>query len=1619
MYLHLCVLKAKLILVFLFCSMCLGFVKAQRHSVVAFTVEDSILSDTYSVIRKIAHSSADSVYKEFESVWNSLNQEQMSLFFGVSQKMFKQSYLPKPHYKDFYLALIYAVKIKSLSADKITNFLSITNRSISEYSKKQVANFFLVSGSFFQKDLIYESKFNSVAVLGGSFSFKYAQSESSSEETVEESGFSVEDTSLNDDAEWDDSESWSDKENWDEDEGWSDEESWDQDERGMGKDLLEEELSANQFIPKNILPTLEGPYIEFEGVELRIASLYDTLTVSKTQGQILLTNNHFIGKEGKTDWSSVGMDKLKVYCTFAEYSFYTPIPKLQAEKVKFHHDELLNEPIEGLYEHYSRRDNRSIQAIYPAFKSYHATGVCDLKNGVRFSGGFTIRGSKISSASFSNTQSVIEVVKKGTRKFIAKSSKPFSLGDSIITNLQSGITIYKTENDSITHPAVSFRYHTTNNRLNITRKKGYYKNIPFNDLYFNVDIYAEYLTWNILEDSIDLGILNAKKKIPFVAQSIDFYSNHIFQKLRGLYNFHPLRFLTHYAKKINKQYFTTEELTQYFMLSRYSKKSYEKGLYDKTYGLLKGAMIYLHALGFVDYNPQKDLIKMTYKGQLYASASKKRRGADYDNLKITSRIDSVANATIHLGRKEMTIRGIRDFTVNDSLNVYIKPEQGVVVMKANRSMDFNGRIVAGKFVIDGRNFILDYKDFKVQMPEVDSLFFIVTDTSEELTDALYSSNNIVNTGGVLYISEPYNKSARIKNAAYPKLDANAGGQIIFDENLLDGSYKDRVYIDIDPFKIDSATINNSTAISLKGSFISSNILPDFEEDIFIKADNQLGFERNAPPEGYPLYVDKGRFYEKIAMGGSGLIGNGKITYLSGSFQSENFIFYPDSVYAQKSNGTISEGAFGNAFYPKVKLKNSRIRWFPYADKMELRSTNESFEMFDNAHHYRGFLYYTPEGITGKGRLNHELFAVQSPLFTFNQDSYTAERSGFKVYSQGFKPSLIFTKQADVKHNLSQQVIEISKYKDADGGIALPFAEYNTSIRKGTWDIEGQLITFSTPTQNELMHFTSTASEENPLTFKSQSATYNLQDYSLNIGGVANIKVANVNIFPGNGKLLIREGGDIEELSNASLELNAENHNFLLKNGNIKILSGEEFTGKAWYDYVNDVLDTSQILFNHFETNKITQAKKNKQDLVKDDLQTYQTIAQAEVSNNTGYIKIIDGIYFRGQVELVDTRKNLKFDGEIRLTLERDMNHWFSYQTNNEDTNIYILIDDQITDIETKEKLQVGLYLDQIEKRLYCALLENQLGWRNNVALFAPKGGLRFDAATNAYIINPLNKEKGESFRGNTLSYNYQKQYITLEGSLPLIPLDNPLYISFSGVGHAYPKKQDFYLNTMMLFQPQMPTKAYSEMSGDFSQDLTNTYEINDNPDTLFIKLAQILSEPLMEEYLAQAQGEYFPPVDYIDTYIGLSEVKLKWSDEYKSFYNTGEIKMSNILGKEIEAKIEGYIEIPKVSENNAINIFLRSASEEWYFLKIEKNKLQALSSNSYFNLLSGLKTVDFEEVYGFVYSFRSNYLLLEDPIDLKEPEELEKQDGKDKESQEEEEVAQELEETEEEEDDGF
>jgi len=261
---------------------------------------------------------------------------------------------------------------------------------------------------------------------------------------------------------------------------------------------------------KPIAKPVSGPVIKFETMDLEILSQYDTLKITGTIGKLELAAYSFHGTGGKTDWSGEGLPANDVFCELDNYEFNTRSPALSAKYCKLTYKSKTDGTVLGNFEYKSERRSKKEYSQYPKFTSYYADAVVkNLAKEVTYKGGCSLVGRRFTSVNLSNSPSKITINKGGKKKFEASSKQEFIFSDSLITNPLTQVRIFMRGNDSlyIDHIGAQLRYNIGTGLLRARKERHEYRYTPFFDSYHRMEIFADYVEWNVTQDSMTIAML--------------------------------------------------------------------------------------------------------------------------------------------------------------------------------------------------------------------------------------------------------------------------------------------------------------------------------------------------------------------------------------------------------------------------------------------------------------------------------------------------------------------------------------------------------------------------------------------------------------------------------------------------------------------------------------------------------------------------------------------------------------------------------------------------------------------------------------------------------------------------------------------------------------------------------------------------------------------------------------------------------------------------------------------------------------------------------------------------------------------------------------------------------
>lgn len=1551
-------------------SVAAGIAVAQNNSA-PLLFPDSV----QAALVKLNNPAAAKAGADFVAQWNNLNpvvQQQIRAQVGELRNRGLQT---RPYLLSYATALNNAVTIEQIDAGGLAKYLEVSDKVIRQASAEAVERFFSRSAVFFVNHALHAGKSNRLYALNGRYEFDYI--------APPEPVFEDEPISL--------------------DEPWTPLDTWEEP-LEQGSQPVDPN-SIPYWITPPLPPYVEGAVIRFESTDLVIATTYDSAALKGTKGMYAFEVNTFIGSEGVFGWSPALLNPDSVYVSFTEYFFDVSKPEILAEATFLNYVGKTPGRIAGQFEFRTQSRRDSTASSYPRFKSYLSNLMIEGLGGpnLQYRGGFSLMGPKILSTGIDETPASVTIYNDAGRLMNVR-SREFAFADSSVEAERASLTIFQ-GNDSIVHQAIRFKYDAATNNVLVQGDKGFMRNAPYSSSFFNIDFSADVIRWNLEADSMNIFIQGGRAIVPMVLESTDYYDPDDFWLLKGQgFDFHPLSLFANYSIQNDTLEFYAGDLINSTRIDP---------------AAIKMAIEFLQQKGMLTYNPLNDRVRMRERAVHLLKAYKNE--ADYDNLKIHSYEARHPNATINFADRIMTVRGVEEFKVSDSLNVVITPDSSLIQILQNRDIKFNGTVRAGNFEITGKDFTLKYDSFFINLRHIDSINFYTIEKNalgqevrRKMNNAMVGADSVAaaegglgdtsQSSGTLYISYPNNKSGKIRVPNYPRLDATTGGVIYFDrQEVLGGVYDRSVFFVVPPFKLDSLNDADPASVNFDGTFVSSGMFPSFQEKLHTMPDKSLGFIHAIPQPGYQLFKGDGKVNGLLRLDNNGLRVEGTIDYLAASVTSNDFIFYPDSVITTGVRTELKESQFGAVRFPQASLSNYKMKWLPKLDQMQFVTTDKQFNFYDSIAWFTGRIALSKSGVTGYGRLETKETELVSRDQSFTATDFSARRARFIAKSADPNKPLVSGTDVRVRYNLEERFADISPEVEGVAAIEFPYAQFKTSIPNAHLDLDEQKITMSKrpDVAIENSYFYTTRKDLDSLSFYAEEAEYDLKNQQLKVRGIPYITVADARITPQNNEVLILENARIGQLTNTTIILDTLNGYHRLTEGVIDIVSRKEFNGYATYQYVNLENDTFAIKMTNFHLEPV-EAVQGSSGLFgrKNSTATMQTVATGAVDESE-HLVLGAGMFYKGQMTMYATKPALQLTGFVKMDIKKipDYNTWIRYTQSGDETEVQLDFNNAVS--ENGNPIDAGLHFNANDQRLYISFASEKLD--DDETFFQPEGILHFSNETNEYRIEDLQKASGEKLSGKVFAYNDDNSLVRFEGPIKLFTGTSDFTVTASALGTGNMETEEINMNSFVMITPNIPVEILNIMALDLQEVIKNegAQEGHGDQTELLYKIADIVGERAVKDYEQRSLQSYVPltSIPALNQPLVFSNVNLKWSDEHKAFYSLGGLGLSNILRNDINGLFEGYMESKRTTDGGMIfNLFIKASPDSWYYFGYEDNRLLIHSSVPAFNSAVAKRTNagkakigqmvfvpgSDEETRAFVNRFRAEYQGIQVPYNLYE-----------------------------------
>ncbi len=1279
------------------------------------------------------------------------------------------------------------------------------------------------------------------------------------------------------------------------------------------------------------------PQIRFTNITLKGKGKNDSTLIYNTTGTFNVSKQTWVGKGGKVDWKRAGLKDSEVFAELSAYSITLKSMSYVADSVTFYNKIYFKEkPLLGKLTEKLTPDVTIATANYPRFESYSSRyQIKSMYPNVDYEGGFTQVGFKFI-GSGSKEAPAFFMFKRNGKNFLYASSLSFSITDGKVTSPNTSIKFFL-DADSIVHPLVDFKYFVDSSKVTLYRSNEGASQAPYYNSFHKVDMYVEQIVWKTNEPTITMGTLPTTTQAEASFPSADYYRQYLYDRLQGMDMVHPLIKIRNFVRDENAG-ITVFPLVS---LAKYWKLPIEQ---------LRPTIMNLSNQGFLIYDPITDMITYKDKCDTYIAARAGKK--DYDNIMFNSKVaPGSANAKLNLLNYDLTIFGVEEVALSDSQNVVVFPAGDKLILKKDRNFTFEGSIIAGRFDYYGKLFAFNYETFTMNLSNVDSVRIWVDIPARDPRDPkggfkqMKVRSVIENLNGELKIDNPANKSGIFnkKYANYPIFTSLKPAFVYYDKpSIHKGVYnRDKFYFKLDPFTIDSLDNFQNSALKFAGVFQSAGVFPEIRDTLSLQPDYSLGFVRQAPPGGYPMYGGKAKFTNTIRLSNKGLHGDGRIDYITSTAISNDFTFFPDSANGvAQTYDIVEQEVQGKTEYPTVSGKKIYIHWMPKKDYMEATNVDSTFSVFNRQAKVDGTLTLGPKQLLANGRMdfsNAEMTSKKMVLKQHIADADTAdfnlkaaEMAGMAFTTKNFKAHVDFEKrEGEFKANGKGSIVNF------------PVNQYICYMENFTWYMDKSEIELSgnkgKAGQNDLdldgPEFISVHPKQDSLRFNAQRAKFDYKNYIIRAEEVKEILVADARVVPDSGHVTIERNAYMVPMENAKIDANSVTLYHHLFNCHVEVFSHRNYTASGDYAYV-DELKLEQII--HFSK-------------VSPDT-TGQTYADGMIAD-TAKFALSPAFNYQGKVILAANNQFLVFEGSAGLQHDCAVGKKrLKFKGEINPQQIYIPVGSPMED-DKGDPITAGIMSTVDSVHVYGAFLSPRKG-RTDVTVVGADGFLFFDKASREYRI--ANKEKliERSLPGNYISFSTKTCAVYGEGKMNL---GSDLgQVKLQPVGNAthntVTQQTDFDLVIALDFF--MSDKAMDVLVEDINASTSFAGTEAARP-TFQRALNELVGKEKADKLISQLTlyGAYKKFPDELKYTFFFTDVKMTWNQKTKSYISNGKLGLGSIDKTQINKFVPGTIMLERKKSGDVLSIYLELDNSKWYTFRYSNGVMLVYSSNEKFTTI--------------------------------------------------------------------
>lgn len=1283
-------------------------------------------------------------------------------------------------------------------------------------------------------------------------------------------------------------------------------------------------------------------YVKIKDATITCYSQKDSTEIYNVTGSYFPEIQQLKGKTGTVTWEKAGYAPGEVFAQMTDYTINLTKSSYSVDSVMFKHYVYFKEPVKGKLSDQATGFTSKEKANYPRFETYKKEFL--LKNiyqGVNYEGGLAFEGASIKGSGENYKPARITMYRNDTL-YLRIRAKEFLFSKAGLNSQETSISLYL-DKDSIFHSNLGFSYFADSRQVNLFRTSNPISKSPYFNSFHSLDMYFEYLSWNMNESKILLSRARGAALGQAQFESSSFFNSAYFMKLMGLDDYHPLNRLVKFAEWFYSETFPVQEFAKWL---------------NRPIESVTGLCIDMANKGFVFYDRANNEVTIKKKTKDFLESFAKRK--DYDVINIISETKAPTdNAILDLKNYKLTINGVSGVLLSDSQRVAIYPYKQQLVIGRNRQLEFDGVVEAGLFTVFGHSFSFSYDTFKIRLQKIDSIKIAVETEERDMYGRPVTKDidNLIQLGTAeLYIDKPENKSGRRSYSQYPIINAVTYSYIFYDKIPgLEGIYKQSdFYFRVDPFTYENIDHYSSEDMNLSGEFFGGKILKPMKQFMTIQENNSLGFNMIIPKEGVDVYEGKAKIFDQLSMSNKGLIGSGTLKHLTSVTKAEEYKFFPDSMLAAASTFDMTKDVSG--LFPELTSKDVNIKWLP--DKNEWiadNSAGKSFNIFANGTTLDGSLKLTPAKLNGNGIINTSDSRITSNLFSFTSNAIKADTADYNLKSLTTSGYSFIAENANTEINFDQQLARFRLNTDSSI-VKFPEIQYLCTMTDFTYNMKSRILNMeqkgksNTPllTTAQLLKvdynnhnkptFFATNNLKDTVSFSSWKGSYHLDQEYIQAENIDYIHVADALIQPDSGKIIINRRARIKQLQDATIALSNKH---ILHSAKVDIESDKKYTGSAIYDFVDENKTVQQITFPEL---------------------TVDTL----ITSARGYIPVTQkfqlspAFTYAGDVMLRSKDDLLTYTGSAGIVQNcpEVKSYNIKFKSKIDPLNVMIPVSDKPRDANDNLVFS-GSFISSDSIHIYPTFLSAQKSW-SDVALVNAQGYLYYEKAKSRYVIASREKLIDPTLPGNMIAFDQNFCVLTSEGNInPGAKLDLVKLNSAGKVLHAIDSGKvtiDAVLALDFYFSPE----ALKIMSDELRM-IPTLKPVNLNTEFNKKAMADLLGAAAatqIKEEMDLFGTSRNMPKEY--TYeLLLNDVKLYWNEQTTSFRSTGKIGIGFVGSQPINTYVDGYIEIQRRRSGDMVDVYLKADESTWYYFSYIRGVMMTQAgNNSYNTLINSIKLND-------------------------------------------------------------